>query len=292
MADVAALVDAHGAGRRRATFHARFATNGEAHVGFMKARAHEIVDLDACPILAPQMAGALAGGAGHCRLLFKRRAKPLDMLVTATLTGLDVDIRGHGPLTPDHIAALIRVAEAQDLARLSNHGVLVIERRAPLLRMGKAELAPPPGAFLQATEEGEAALAEAVVTAFSGAARARSFRRRRHLFAAARRTGRRSMRSTAIAAALAALARAAREQPESAARHDRDARSLPPALWQAAELRPMTPSSSIRRGRAPKRRRGRSRPLPCRLSSPSPAIRRALRAISPSSRPAAMRSKA
>jgi tRNA/tmRNA/rRNA uracil-C5-methylase (TrmA/RlmC/RlmD family) len=42
---VADLADAHGAGRRRATFHARY-VQGRPTTGFMKARAHDIVEID------------------------------------------------------------------------------------------------------------------------------------------------------------------------------------------------------------------------------------------------------
>jgi 23S rRNA (uracil1939-C5)-methyltransferase len=60
------------------------------------------------------------------------------------------------------LQAAISVAEAHDLARLSNDRRVIVERRAPVVKMGKAEIAPPPGAFLQATEAGEAALARLV----------------------------------------------------------------------------------------------------------------------------------
>jgi len=55
---VADLADAHGAGRRRATFHARY-TQGRPAVGFTQARAHEIVEIDTCPLLATSLEGHL-----------------------------------------------------------------------------------------------------------------------------------------------------------------------------------------------------------------------------------------
>lgn len=210
---VDSLIDAQGDGRRRATFHARFAARGPAKVGFMQARAHEVIDLDACPILAPALQAApaiahkLAAALGGAR-------KPLDIAVTATLTGLDIDLRGHGPLDPQETRALTRVAESEDLARIANHGARVIERRAPLLRIGRAEVAPPPGAFLQATQAGENALADKVCAALAGA------RRIADLFAG---LGTFSLRLAEQArvhavdsegAALEALAKAARATPD------------------------------------------------------------------------------
>ena len=164
------LIDAHGEGRRRATFHARYENTGRAKVGFMQARAHEIVAIDACPILTPALQPAPQIARKVARAL-AAAGKPLDILITSTLSGLDIDIRGHGALAPQGTQALVRVAEAEDLARVSNHGVRVIERRVPLLRMGRADVALPPGGFLQATLAGEEALAAKVCTALSGARR-------------------------------------------------------------------------------------------------------------------------
>ena len=86
--------------------------------------------------------------------------KPLDIGVTATLDGLDIDLRGSGPLGRTETQKLARTAEALDLARVSNHGEIVIERRPPRVAFGEALARLPPGGFLQATEAGEAWLAE------------------------------------------------------------------------------------------------------------------------------------
>jgi len=165
--DVAPLVDAHGAGRRRVTFHARM-ENGHARVGFMAARSHEIVEIDACPLLVPELAGALPAARAIAQVL-AGRGKPLDLAFTATQEGMDVDLRGPGPLEEHETGALIKVAEAHDLARLSNHGRLVALRRAPFVQVGQARVPLPPGAFLQATEAGEEAIAAHVLEAAKGA---------------------------------------------------------------------------------------------------------------------------
>jgi 23S rRNA (uracil1939-C5)-methyltransferase len=166
-APVADLIEAHGDGRRRAVFHARSNRN-VLQVGFSAARAHHIVPIDHCPILAKSLDGALktAWAVAESLLL---TLKPLDIQVTATDAGLDVDVRGSGPLTASLTAALAKIAVAQDLARLTRHGELIAQRRAPTLRIGKAIAALPPAAFLQATSEGEAVLARLVLSACNGA---------------------------------------------------------------------------------------------------------------------------
>ena len=167
-AEVLDIIDAHGAGRRRATFHARFPHGGPDEVGFMRARSHAIVTIDGCPLFSPGMAGAISAArtlSGALRGLMK----PLDIGVAATLDGLDVDLRGSGPLGRPETEKLTRAANALDLARVSNHGAVVIERRTPRLSFGDAQVRLPPGGFLQATEAGEALLAAFAERALAGA---------------------------------------------------------------------------------------------------------------------------
>jgi len=211
-AEVGELVDAHGAGRRRATFHARFPHGRPEEVGFMRARLHDIIAIDDCPLFSSGMAGAIAAARALSADL-RGPMKPLDVGVTVTLDGLDVDLRGPGALERAELQKLARTAEALDLARVSNHGEVVIERRPPRVAFGEALVKLPPGAFLQATEAGEALLAEfaergvadskRIADLFCGAgAFALRLARRREVFAA-----------DADAAAIAALARAAATTP-------------------------------------------------------------------------------
>jgi 23S rRNA (uracil1939-C5)-methyltransferase len=164
------LVDAHGAGRRRVTFHARM-EEGRARVGFMAARSHDIVEIDACPLLVEELAGALPAARDIAHILAPR-GKPLDLSFTATLAGMDVDLRGSGPLEENEASALIAAAGDHDLARLSNHGRLVALRRPPTVMVGPAQVPLPPGAFLQATAAGEEAIAGEALMAVAGARRA------------------------------------------------------------------------------------------------------------------------
>ncbi|MEA2872137.1 MAG: rRNA (uracil1939-C5)-methyltransferase [Hyphomicrobiales bacterium] len=160
-APVGDLIDAHGEGRRRAVLHARRSAHDVLELGFMGYRAHHIVSIDRCPVLSNALAPAIPAAWALSEALGPLK-KPLDIQATATDGGLDVDIRGSGPLRPQHSTALARLAEAHRLARLTRHGELIAQRAAPSVRMGKAAVVLPPGAFLQATHEGEAVLARLV----------------------------------------------------------------------------------------------------------------------------------
>jgi 23S rRNA (uracil1939-C5)-methyltransferase len=160
-ADVDDLIDAHGEGRRRAVFHARRGTHDILVVGFAGLRSHDVVPIDRCPIFAPGLGGALEAAWAIAEAL-KSTAKPLDIQATATDHGLDVDVRGSGPLPPAALVALAPIAETHRLARLTRHGELVAQRAQPAIAIGRATVVLPPGAFLQATQEGEAVLARLV----------------------------------------------------------------------------------------------------------------------------------
>ncbi len=131
--EVGELVDAHGAGRRRITVHARRGGDGELRVGFAEANSHAIVPIGDCPILDPGLHGALDAARALAEVL-KPTSKPLDIQVTAVSNGLDVDVRGSGPLPSALIATLSRVAEQHRLARLTRHGELVLMRDAAVHR--------------------------------------------------------------------------------------------------------------------------------------------------------------
>ena len=159
--EVAPLIDAHGLGRRRITVHARMGSHDVLKVGFAAAGSHDIIPVDRCPVLAPQLGGAIEAAWALAEPLISI-GKPLDIQITATDNGLDVDVRGSGPLQPKMIATLSRLAEQHRLARLTRHGELVLMPTPPTITIGTARVTLPPGSFLQATAAGEEALAALV----------------------------------------------------------------------------------------------------------------------------------
>lgn len=160
-APVDELIDAHGDGRRRATFHARRGTDGVIEVGFAALRAHHIVGIDRCPVLAPSLDGAIAAAWAVAEALAPQN-KPLDIQATATDAGIDMDVRGSGALNSTRIGQLARLAATHKLARLTRHGELIAQRSTPTVLIGRARVALPGGAFLQATAAGEQELARLV----------------------------------------------------------------------------------------------------------------------------------
>jgi 23S rRNA (uracil1939-C5)-methyltransferase len=75
-------------------------------------------------------------------------------------------ITGASPtLSADRRASIIQAADKLSLARLSINGEVAMERTPPILRMGGVDVTPPPGGFLQATQESETAMVALVCEA-------------------------------------------------------------------------------------------------------------------------------
>jgi 23S rRNA (uracil1939-C5)-methyltransferase len=161
------IIDAHGEGRRRVVLHAR-RQNSTLKVGFAAARSHDIVPIERCPILAPSTAGSIEAARAIAEAI--GGAKPLDIQITASDSGLDVDVRGSGTLNSAATTALAKIAEAHRLARITRHGETVAQRAQPTLTIDGITVLLPPGAFLQATTAGEATLAKLVLD-YAGTAR-------------------------------------------------------------------------------------------------------------------------
>ena len=154
--------------RRRAVLSGRRTKKGVT-LGFHGRASNQIVDISDCHLLRPKITAALpalremvaAGGS---------RGGEVSLTVTDGPEGLDVAVAGGKPLDPALSAQLAALMEQADLARL-HWGDESLTRRAPVQIMGRARVTPPPGAFLQATAEGEAALLSVVRKSLQGASR-------------------------------------------------------------------------------------------------------------------------
>lgn len=152
-AKVENFVQAGGTGRRRATLHAR-----KDAAGYMRLRSHDLLDLDACPILVP----ALKPAADIARAI-GAMIGPCDVSLTATNTGLDVSVKSTVKgLKGDRLIAL---GNRFRLARLAFNGEMLFLSQMPRLTMGKGDVELPIGSFLQATSQAEQVLADYVTDA-------------------------------------------------------------------------------------------------------------------------------
>lgn len=155
--------------RRRAVFSARRTKTG-ALVGFHAPKSDAITAIPDCQLLHPALIGALPALEELVALGGSRKGA-LRLTVALTQNGPDVAVAGGKPLDPALESALAAIVGARGFARLTWEGELVARAAPPTQRFGVADVAPPSGAFLQATAEGEAALLRAVRSGVGEAAR-------------------------------------------------------------------------------------------------------------------------
>ncbi len=178
-ATVEALVRCAPGTRRRVRFQAWRGPRGVA-LGFFGARSRRVVDIESCAVLAPPLQELLAPVRALLGGLAPLRA-PADAAATLCDNGIDLTL---GLASDPDLAArerLVDFAATHDLARLSwrtaqagpgaEPAEPVVARRAPLVDFGEVGVHPPPDAFVQPTQAGEAALRGQVESALAGAAR-------------------------------------------------------------------------------------------------------------------------
>lgn len=159
--EVAPLVPAHPGSRRRVVFAARRAGDG-AILGFNRAGSHEIVDIHTCLIATPRIVSALSllkALAAQAAV----RPKAFQMAVLDTESGFDIAFEAPFELAEtDRLRLVAAARKASSVARVTHNGEVLIEKHPPQLSFGAVTVTPPPGSFVQATAEAEAAMADLV----------------------------------------------------------------------------------------------------------------------------------
>ncbi|NKX37503.1 class I SAM-dependent RNA methyltransferase [Rhodobacteraceae bacterium R_SAG4] len=155
--------------RRRATIAVKRTKKG-AMAGFHGRASDVITEIPDCHLLAPDLMAALPM-AEDLAIIGASRKAPLSVTVTTSEVGLDVLVRNGKPLDGPLRIQLAQAVERHKLARLTWDDEPLGMEQPPTQRFGVARVCPPPGAFLQATPEGEAALVSAVRDAVGGARR-------------------------------------------------------------------------------------------------------------------------
>ncbi|MEH3039607.1 MAG: class I SAM-dependent RNA methyltransferase [Sphingomonas paucimobilis] len=157
--------------RRRATLHAD-RRGKQVTLGFTESGSHRIVDLRECHVLLPELFAAIAPLRWLLATALKDRSRA-DVHLARVDQGVDVLIIGQIAEGLAAAEALTAFAQDQRLARLSIDDGMGAEARwepEPVtVTLGGVPVPFPPGSFLQATGDGEAALIAAVDEAVAGA---------------------------------------------------------------------------------------------------------------------------
>lgn len=163
-------------GRRRAALHARRGSSrAEARIGFKARRSWSLVDIEGCQVLHPTLVAALPGLRRLAAPFLEHPRSAPTLHVTASMTGLDVDVTGvearSGGLSADARMSAAGIAADMGLARLTLAGEILFQDRRPAIPFGRARVEFPPGGFLQADPSAEAAMSAEVTAASAGARR-------------------------------------------------------------------------------------------------------------------------
>lgn len=148
--------------RRRATLHAATGKGGLV-IGFREAGTHRIVDMRECHVLAPELFALIEPLR---RLLSERRGRlAVDITLALTDRGVDCAIAGLPLEGLAQTEALLDFCRHHSLARLvldQGYGPEPLWEPEPArVTLSGVAVDLPPGAFLQATPDGEAALVAA-----------------------------------------------------------------------------------------------------------------------------------
>lgn len=162
--------------RRRATFAIR-RRREDAIVGFNERHSHRVIDLAACPVVLPQVAALLDPLRGWAETAL-RAGDRAEAHAAMTDSGVDLLIRTSARLGGAGRDALVALLAREDLARVARahpkqEGAEVLAEARPVRAVhGGVPVALAPGAFAQATADGERALTGFVLEAAQGAAQA------------------------------------------------------------------------------------------------------------------------
>jgi len=176
--------------RRRVSLRAE-SSGGRVVIGYREAKSHRLVELEECPVMAPELfavlgplrkllitmgkaAPAKKGGRPGKPAKHQQARMAADIEMTLTDQGVDLGVKG---LTAEGLAAteaMLDFSREHGLARLTmdgGYGFETVWEPVPVtVTLGGVQVPFPPGSFLQATVDGEEALVEAAREWLAGAA--------------------------------------------------------------------------------------------------------------------------
>jgi 23S rRNA (uracil1939-C5)-methyltransferase len=138
-------------------------------LGYRRARSHELIDVEVCPVLSPRIVERLPKLKPVLATLLGGR-REARVSLTETDSGLDVVVEGVRP-SPASLGTFAGKAASAGVARLTVDGESIGPVAAPDIDLSGAKVKLPPGGFLQASRQAEDALVELVRAGVSGAKR-------------------------------------------------------------------------------------------------------------------------
>ncbi len=143
--------------------------DGRILIGLHRRLSHDIVDMQACPVLDPRLFAAVTALREILPTLDALR-RAGSALLNLLDTGPDLLLRTDAALTPGDRTRIAIWADAHAIPRVAwargaGPPEIAAQHGPATIRFGPGQVAPPPGAFLQASPQGEAAIRAAVLAA-------------------------------------------------------------------------------------------------------------------------------
>ena len=141
--------------------------DGGVLLGLYRGHSRQLIDLATCTILHPALLALLSPLRHALSGLAALRGRG-SVLANLTEAGADLLLRTDGPLSPSDRGKLAAFATAQDVPRIAwaldaGAAETAFQQSAPFAVFAGHRVALPPGAFLQASLQGEAAIVAAVL---------------------------------------------------------------------------------------------------------------------------------
>ncbi len=155
---------------RRRTVLTALRVGGKLVLGYHERLSERAIDIAECPVLASPLQARLADIRALVEPLAAGR-RPVRVTALMTRAGLDIDIEGTKVPDARLVTRLSAAAAKRGLARLSVGGEPVVTLAEPTIDIAGVMLTPPPGAFVQASVDAEAAMTALVTEHLSGAKR-------------------------------------------------------------------------------------------------------------------------
>lgn len=153
--------------RRRATLSVRRTKKG-ASSGFHARGSDVIVEIPDCKLLDPLVLAGRVVAEDIATSCGSRKGE-LSVTITKSLNGLDIHVAGGKPIDGQLRIDLSALIAKHNLARLAWDDEVIAEAHPAYQQFGAAQVVPPAGAFLQATQEGEASLLALIQNAVGNA---------------------------------------------------------------------------------------------------------------------------